>query len=168
MVVRGAMRTVRGVLVATVALAMLAAACTGTSSEGAATPSPASVTGPGGSSPIGSSPQPTNCPRHWDYSPVDGSDAAMVPGVPSVAVSCNVTTRRVVTGPHLARLVQLLNSRPLLTPNKCIHNLGGLVLISTQLYFNYPSGDVQVVNVDPNCRNVSNGKLTAEFARSKY
>jgi hypothetical protein len=166
--VRGTMRGTRVLLMATVGLSMLAAACTGGSSEGATTSASSSMPPPTGPLSQASPPQPVNCPRHWDYSPVDGSDSAMVPGVPSVAVSCNVTKRRVITGPHLARLVQLLNSRPLLPLNKCIHNLGGLVFVSTQLYFSYATGDLQLVNVDRNCRTVSNGKLTAEFARFKY
>jgi hypothetical protein len=105
-----------------------------------------------------------NCPKHWDFSPVEGSDNAMVPGVPSAAVLCNPrSNRRVITGDQLATLVQVLNSRRVLDPKDCIGNLGGLVLFPTQLHFDYPSGDIQVVNVDPNCRTATNGKLTAEF-----
>jgi hypothetical protein len=115
-------------------------------------------------------PQPDSCPkrRDWDYSPVSGSDALMVPGDPVAAVSCSVPRqRRVIRGSQLAQIVDLLNSRPLLDPNACPHpNIGGLVLITTQMYFNYTSGDIQIVNFNPNCETVSNGELTAKFGQS--
>ena len=41
-----------------------------------------------------------------------------------------------------------------------------MVLTPTQMYFDYPSGDIQLVNFDPNCRTVSNGELTARFGQS--
>jgi hypothetical protein len=47
-----------------------------------------------------------------------------------------------------------------------IANIGGMVLMPTQLYFNYPNGDIEVLNFDPNCRTVSNGELTARFGQA--
>jgi hypothetical protein len=156
----------RTLLAAIVALGALLPACTG---SGSGTLNPSGTTLP----PVTSAPvqaQPLDCPKRWKFSPVEGSDNAMVPGVPSAAVSCNPRfKRRVITGDQLATLVQVLNSRRVLDPKECVGNLGGLVLSPTQLYFNYPSGDIQVVNVDPNCRTATNGRVTAEFAmRERY
>jgi hypothetical protein len=43
---------------------------------------------------------------------------------------------------------------------------GGGFILGYQLYFNYASGDVQVLNFDPACRSVSNGRLTHRFAQA--
>jgi hypothetical protein len=109
-------------------------------------------------------PQPETCPRHWKYAPVPGSDTMMVPGDPLVVVSCSVIHRSVMHGSQLTKLVTLLNVLPPVPSKKCA--IGGAVMISTQLYFNYASGEVQVLNLGPPCRNVSNGELRAGFTQA--
>ena len=108
-------------------------------------------------------PQPETCPRHWKYAPVPGSDTMMVPGEPLVLVTCSVMKRSVIDGSQLTKLVTLLNGLPPVPSKKC--SIGGAMMISTQLYFNYASGQVQVLNFDPSCHNVSNGTLTAKFTQ---
>ena len=143
-----------------IVFALFAAACTGSSSVGG--PSDVSTANPGW---LVVGPMPLTCPQHWDFSPVAGSDQTMVPGLPTAAVTCS-GRRYVHTGSQLTQLVDLLNSRRHIDPNDCIHNLGGMVLDMTQMYFNYPNGGIQVLNFDPNCRTVSNGELTARFGQA--
>ena len=156
-------------LIAGLSLLLAAASCTSTSSEppdltGSPTRSFA-VTGGTPSPPsVMVHPQPETCPRHWKYAPVPGSDATMVPGEPLVLVTCSVIHRSVTHGSQLTKLVTLLNALPPVPSKKCA--IGGAVMISTQLYFNYASGEVQVLNLDPSCRNVSNGEKKAGFTQA--
>lgn|SRR5436305_10433191 len=151
------MRAVRGSVVSIVGLAVLLPACTG---SGSGTLNPTSTAAP--SIPASIQAQPLDCPRHWHFSPVEGSNQTLVPGNPTAAVGCIGHHQRFVhTGSQLMKLVHFLNSRRHIDSNDCIGNIGGMVLDMSQLYFNYPSGDIQVLNFDPNCRTVSNGVLTA-------
>jgi hypothetical protein len=160
--VRSTMRATRGFIAAVVGLAALLSACTGSGSE---TLNPTSTAAP--STPTPTQAQPLTCPQHWDFSPVEGSDQILVPGNPTAAVGCIGHHQRFVhTGSQLTQLVDLLNSRRHIDPNDCIHNLGGMVLDMTQMYFNYPNGEIQVLNLDPNCQTVSNGELTARIGQA--
>jgi|tagenome__1003787_1003787.scaffolds.fasta_scaffold20962883_7 hypothetical protein len=154
------MRSEQTLLLAIIVLALIGTACTGSGSGGSLNPTPSTSLAPS----LRSAPQPANCPRHWDFSPVAGSGQTLVPGTPTAAVTCS-GRRYVHAGTQLTQLVHMLNSRRHIDPTDCIHNLGGVVLDMTQMYFNYPNGDIQVVNFDPNCRTVSNGKLTARFGQ---
>ena len=42
-------------------------------------------------------------------------------------------------------------------------SVGAIEPASRQLYFNYASGPVQLLNFNPSCHNVSNGGLKAIF-----
>jgi hypothetical protein len=149
------MRATRCFVVAIVGLSLFLPACTRSRSE---TLNP---TNTADKSPPPTS-QPLDCPKHWHFSPVDGSNQTLVPGNPTAAVGCIGHHQRFVhTGFQLTQLVHFLNSRRHIDSNECIHNLGGMVFAITQVYFSYPSGDSQVLNFDLNCRTVSNGVLTA-------
>ena len=101
----------------------------------------------GPSNPGGTTLGSTHCPTRWRYSPVPGSDLAMVPGDPVVALSCTAGGGTVIRGSQLAEMVTVLSRLPLLAPAPCINNMSGPVPGNRQFYFSYPSGQVQVVNV---------------------
>jgi|SRR3954454_4027010 hypothetical protein len=112
-------------------------------------------------------PQPDICPKRWNLSPVRGSDSTLVPDAPVVVVSCTGPNRKVVQGSQLTTLIEALNGVRILDPPPppCTP-VGGLVVIHTQLYFNYPSGDRQLILLSRDCRTVTNGKITAKLTQS--
>jgi hypothetical protein len=118
--------------------------------------------------PVVANPQPAKCPRKWEFSPVPGSDTTLVPGSPVAAVSCSlIVDRHVIGGHQLNTLVRMLNSRRHVVPRgyACPAQHDGAFVVSSQLYSNYDSGDIQTLDFNPRCRTVSNGKITASFGQ---
>ena len=150
-------------LVAGLLLLSAATSCTSTGSEPIDSAGSPSVDTGTPSSPVLANPQPKSCPSRWKYTSLPGSDTMMVPGDPVIAVRCSVINRSLIRGSQLSQLLVLLNGLHKKPRGTCLLGAG---FISSQLYFNYASGDVQVVNFDPACRSVSNGTLAARFAQA--
>lgn len=112
--------------------------------------------------------QPAKCSGHVPHLPaqmptVPGAASQMVPGSPTVAVLCSGTTRVVITGPQLLKLVADLNALhheplPGNGPRSCLTDLGPTYV----LWFDYAPSGRQVVTVEAaGCAFTRNAQLVA-------